>query len=441
MGNGLDVDEAPQAAERTSARGGEGAVTSSSAGAGAAASQPPLPTPPLSGLAVASGDRSGRPERQAWSIRRSRPDDDSPRFFGTERDSFTGDLWADVKSGAVADRIYAFLGGAADAVGDTITGVVDLLKPGGIEKALSSLGKLPANLKLVFEHRDEFIASFEALPPKEQARVIGRLTAQIETVLAGGLGGGTTAVGGTAPRLAEAAVAAGRGVAAMQRGEALTIDLARLGEAGTEMARAGYLTAKAGEGGGAADDAAQEIKQRPSKPEASDAATTDAGGSRAPKASGEDPNWVARRHGMDAPAVQAGHRISRWFTRKTGGVEEFAVEDADLNQLSNWTLETAKKGGVSQKSTILVRGLYVDRDSALLWAGNETGELTGLTKQFVQSFKEVPGWKPPAGCKNPNATFMREMLEVLDKDKSHPFRFLIDGVRPAKGAAGAPAPR
>lgn len=218
----------------------------------------------------------------------------------------------------------------------------------------------------------------------------------------------------------------------MQRGSTLTIDLAKLGEVGTEVARAGYLTAKAGEGGGDADAAAQQIKERGGEPAGGKPTTAEAQGGKAVEPAGEDPKWVARRHGMDAPAVQAGHRLSRWWVKKTGGVEEFAVEDADLNQLSNWTLETAKKGGVSEKTTILVRGLYVDKASGLLWAGGETGELTGLTKEFIESFKEVPGWRPPPGCTNPNATFMQEMLRVLEKDESHPFRFLIDGVRPPK---------
>lgn len=81
---------------------------------------------------------AGAPDRL---IRRAaQSDDDGPHFFGTDRDSFTGDLWADVKSGAVADRIYAFVGGAAEAGVDTLSGIVYLLKPGGIEKALSSLG-------------------------------------------------------------------------------------------------------------------------------------------------------------------------------------------------------------------------------------------------------------------------------------------------------------
>jgi hypothetical protein len=142
-----------------------------------------------------------------------------------------------------------------------------------------------------------------------------------------------------------------------------------------------------------------------------------------PHVSSSQPVWQGRRHGLDVPAVQAGHRTSR----HSGAPEAFAVEDADLNQYSNWTAES--KGYITMKDSIIVDGFIVDRPSALLWSGTETGVATGLSRTLVERAPSHPGWVAAPHTANPKAQFMREMLKVLQANPKHPFRFLIDGVQ------------
>ncbi|MEA2274942.1 MAG: hypothetical protein QOI98_3650 [Solirubrobacteraceae bacterium] len=141
-----------------------------------------------------------------------------------------------------------------------------------------------------------------------------------------------------------------------------------------------------------------------------------------PSATPTQPSWEGRRHGRDVPAVQAGHRVSR----HSGASETFGVEDADLNQLSNWMAETL--GFVVKKDTIIVDGFIVDRPSALLWSSDHLREVTGLSRELVEKAPRHPGWVAPPGIADPKPVFMRAMLKVLQNNPKHPFRFLIDGV-------------
>lgn len=133
------------------------------------------------------------------------------------------------------------------------------------------------------------------------------------------------------------------------------------------------------------------------------------------------PAWAGRVHGLDLPAVQAGHRVSNW----TRTPEVLAIEDADLNQLANWVGETGRKA-YFVKPTIEVQGAIVDLQSALLWSGKEMAPMTGLSRNLVLEAPVHSGWAvPPQLAGRANAYFMERQLNVIAATPDHPLRFLL----------------
>jgi hypothetical protein len=59
--------------------------------------------------------------------------------------------------------------------------------------------------------------------------------------------------------------------------------------------------------------------------------------------------------------IQVGHPV----TRARGGADVFVIEDADLNQSTNRTIES--RGGAAAKPFVYLDGLPVDLRSALQW--------------------------------------------------------------------------
>jgi hypothetical protein len=116
-------------------------------------------------------------------------------------------------------------------------------------------------------------------------------------------------------------------------------------------------------------------------------------------------------------------------SKSIGAAEEFAVEDADLNQATGDTIES--RGNFSNKITILIKGVPVDKASALRWSAPEMSEVTGLSRKLVESAPEASGWVPPRIYKDPNGAFMRAMLRILRDDPQHPLRFLVEKVAAA----------
>lgn len=142
---------------------------------------------------------------------------------------------------------------------------------------------------------------------------------------------------------------------------------------------------------------------------------------RAPSPGGGRLDWQGRRHAMNTPTVQAGHRVSK----HSGAPERLAIEDADFNQLSNWVGETQRI--TFEKPTIMLQGVIVDKASAMRWAGPEMSKVTGLTPKMIESAPAHPGWSPPPGFRGDiKRQFMQEMFQVLSANPKHPLRFLID---------------
>ncbi|WP_157160178.1 polymorphic toxin type 5 domain-containing protein [Cupriavidus sp. BIS7] len=96
-------------------------------------------------------------------------------------------------------------------------------------------------------------------------------------------------------------------------------------------------------------------------------------------------DWRGRSHLADAPSVQAGHLESNWLVRAVGGVERFAVEDAFLNQYTNWTGETGGKVAML-KEAVLVKGVFVEWRTLRLWA-----EMEPTLGKFLKAAR-VLGW-------------------------------------------------
>ena len=131
-------------------------------------------------------------------------------------------------------------------------------------------------------------------------------------------------------------------------------------------------------------------------------------------------HWQGRRHSMDTPAVQAGHRVSK----HSGAPEFLAIEDADLNQLTNWTGESA--GITFDKETIVIDGAIVDRASALRWSQENMRDYTKLSRKIVERAPAHPGWTPPSGFKGDiKQKFMAVQLEIIARNPHHPLRFLL----------------
>ena len=121
-------------------------------------------------------------------------------------------------------------------------------------------------------------------------------------------------------------------------------------------------------------------------------------------------------------SVQAGHRTSKYFVKLTEGVEELAVEDAFLNQLTNWTGETGKRA-VFYKSAIEIEGAVVDFQSALRWSGPE---MQLLSRELVDAAPVHSGWNVPHGLRfEGNAFFMEAQARIIAANPAHPLRFLL----------------
>ena len=97
--------------------------------------------------------------------------------------------------------------------------------------------------------------------------------------------------------------------------------------------------------------------------------------------------WKARRvHGHNAPSFQVGHAESL----HGGAAERLFVEDADFNQLSNWTGEC--KGVIFQKTGVVIGNVHVELRTAQTW------ERMGLLpKDTVESAVNSTGWDPVGG--------------------------------------------
>ncbi len=97
--------------------------------------------------------------------------------------------------------------------------------------------------------------------------------------------------------------------------------------------------------------------------------------------------WRARRvHGQDAPSFQVGHAQSL----HGGAAERLFIEDADFNQLSNWTGES--KGVIFEKTGVLIGQVHVELRTAQQW---ERLEL--LTWGTVEAAVVSTGWDPAGG--------------------------------------------
>jgi hypothetical protein len=156
-----------------------------------------------------------------------------PQFFGADKEDFFGDLWEDVKSGAVERRIYAYFRGLGEAGVGLAEGMAMLLDPNQWPKLAHAIGNVPTTAKILWQNREKFWNAFLAAKPEEQARIIGRVVGEIEIQLASlAVGAGPGKAATSAPALAEATVAVGRaGTAAstLSTGMTITIDLGKLG--------------------------------------------------------------------------------------------------------------------------------------------------------------------------------------------------------------------
>ncbi|WP_119271173.1 DUF6531 domain-containing protein [Taklimakanibacter deserti] len=79
-------------------------------------------------------------------------------------------------------------------------------------------------------------------------------------------------------------------------------------------------------------------------------------------------DWMARSHLSELPAVQAGHKVSRW----TGEPEFIGIEEAFPNQWTGWRGERGKRAWWD-KEFIDVRGIPVEAESAKGWAAQPEG--------------------------------------------------------------------
>ena len=79
-------------------------------------------------------------------------------------------------------------------------------------------------------------------------------------------------------------------------------------------------------------------------------------------------DWMARSHLSELPAVQGGHKVTRY----TGEPEFIGIEEAFLNQLTNWKGETGRRAWWD-KEFIDVKGIPVECESAKSWAREPEG--------------------------------------------------------------------
>jgi Bacterial toxin 5 len=94
--------------------------------------------------------------------------------------------------------------------------------------------------------------------------------------------------------------------------------------------------------------------------------------------------WRARRHANEhAPAVQAGHLQSF----HSGAPERLALEDADQNQMKNWTVENRWRQGITMTTAVEIGGVPVERATAERWE-----RLSLLPKGTVAKAPSHPGW-------------------------------------------------
>lgn len=95
-------------------------------------------------------------------------------------------------------------------------------------------------------------------------------------------------------------------------------------------------------------------------------------------------NWRARWHANEhAPAVQAGHLQSF----HSGAPERLALEDADQNQLKNWTVENRWRGGITLTTAVVIGGIPVEKATATLWE-----RLSLLPEGTTMNARPHPGW-------------------------------------------------
>lgn len=97
--------------------------------------------------------------------------------------------------------------------------------------------------------------------------------------------------------------------------------------------------------------------------------------------------WRAKRvHGREVPSFQVGHAESL----HGGAAERLFIEDADFNQLSNWTGES--KGVIFQKPGVLIGRVHVELATAQMW------ERLGLIPRGTVKASVVShGWLPTGG--------------------------------------------
>lgn len=96
-------------------------------------------------------------------------------------------------------------------------------------------------------------------------------------------------------------------------------------------------------------------------------------------------SWIARSHLSEEPTAQAGHLLTRWMADLLGDVERFGVEDALLNQLTNWLGETGSRAWFA-KEAVEVEGVVVELETLKRWA-NEVEELI----PYIDRARS-PGW-------------------------------------------------
>ena len=164
---------------------------------------------------------------------------------GIKEISFGGDLWEEVKSGAVRDRIFAYFKGMGEAVIGLLEGLYHLVTdPIG---TLKSIGELPETLSKLWDNREKLWKDFLNAEPTEQARMIGRLFGEAEILIAT-FGAGSEGNILKAPEMATAVefVMGQGGTLAMLPGKASAISI-NMAQLGIEATRMSVLTSKTAE--------------------------------------------------------------------------------------------------------------------------------------------------------------------------------------------------
>lgn len=189
------------------------------------------------GLMAISRELSGARLARFQTLLRTRS-----RRFGDYRPpseiTFMGSLWEDVVSGQTAAQIFGFLRGMGEAGMAFADSLIMLVtRP---DEFVLSLTRLPEAVQTFWRNRRALWQRFMSAPPEEQARIIGRLTGEIEILLATSGAGGSGSAASTAraiPALRPAVVVSATGEAAMQTARTAT----RLGPALQETGRMAAL--------------------------------------------------------------------------------------------------------------------------------------------------------------------------------------------------------